>query len=88
MPSQSDISLRTATVHDCFLGSEYITLFFILLVSLWARSQIHVLVVQKALERYLLPDARQMVHELTEATGPGFRKLNDAVSLLPKSFRI
>ena len=34
---------------------------------------------QKALERFLLPDARQMVHELTEATGPGFRKLNDAV---------
>ena len=23
-----------------------------------------------------------MVHELTEATGPGFLKLNDAVSLL------
>ena len=43
---------------------------------------------QKALERYLLPDARQMVHELTEATGPGFRKLNDAVSSLPKSFHV
>lgn len=39
---------------------------------------------QKALERYLLPDARQMVHELTEAMGPGFRRLNDAVSSLPK----
>lgn len=39
-------------------------------------------VVQKSLERYLLPDARQMVHELTEATGPGFRKLNDAVSCM------
>ena len=36
--------------------------------------------VQKALDRYLIPDARQMVHELTEATGPGFLKLNDAVS--------
>ena len=54
----------------------------ILLVPLWA--QVHILVMQKALERYLLPDARQMVHELTEATGPGFRKLNDAVSSLPK----
>lgn len=43
-------------------------------------SDMHV--VQKSLERYLLPDARQMVHELTEATGPGFRKLNDAVSCL------
>ena len=39
---------------------------------------------QKALDRYLLPDARQMVQELTEATGPGFHKLNDAVSSLPE----
>lgn len=37
--------------------------------------------VQKALDRFLIPDARQMVHELTEATGPGFHKLNDAVGL-------
>lgn len=40
---------------------------------------------QKILEKYLLPDARQMVHELTEATGPGFRKLNDAVSPVPQT---
>ena len=45
----------------------------------------HVSVMQKALERYLVPEARQMVHELTEATGPGFRKLNDAVSPLPET---
>jgi hypothetical protein len=38
--------------------------------------------VQKSLDRFLIPDARQMVHELTEATGPGFLKLNDAVCLL------
>ncbi len=37
------------------------------------------LTMQKALDRFLIPDARQMVHELTEATGPGFLKLNDAV---------
>lgn len=35
---------------------------------------------QKALDRYLIPDARQMAQELTEATGPGFYKLNRAVS--------
>lgn len=50
-------------------------------------SHLHVFVMQKTLERYLLPDARQMVHELTEATGPGFRKLNDAVSPVPDVFR-
>lgn len=35
---------------------------------------------QKALDRYLIPDARQMAQELTEATGPSFYKLNRAVS--------
>lgn len=51
-------------------------------------SHVHALVLQKILERYLLPDARQMVHELTEATGPGFRKLNDAVSPVPQVFDV
>ena len=36
--------------------------------------------VQKALDRFLIPDARQMVHELSQTTGPSFHKLNDAVS--------
>lgn len=35
---------------------------------------------QKVLDRFLIPDARQMAQELTEATGPGFFKLNRAVS--------
>lgn len=78
-----DTSLgTTAITQDSFVGSG--TLNTPLHCLLMPHSHVHVLVMQKALERYLLPDARQMVHELTEATGPGFRKLNDAVSSLPK----
>ena len=37
---------------------------------------------QKALEQFLIPEARQLVQELHLSTGPGFRKLNEAVSQL------
>ncbi|DBA70503.1 TPA: hypothetical protein ACH3X2_011904 [Trebouxia sp. C0005] len=37
---------------------------------------------KNSVDRFLIPDARQMVHELAEATGPGFLSLNDAVAAL------
>lgn len=68
----NDTALRCVGIVSCNLNSPHF---------LPASGQ--VLVMQKALDRFLLPDARQMVHELTEATGPGFRKLNNAVRAWP-----
>ncbi len=34
---------------------------------------------QTVLDAFLYPDTRQMAAELSAQTGPGFRKLNDAV---------
>ena len=38
-----------------------------------------VCVLQTVLDAFLYPDTRQMAAELSAQTGPGFRKMNDAV---------
>ena len=42
-------------------------------------AAVPVCVLQTVLDAFLYPDTRQMAAELSAQTGPGFRKLNDAV---------
>ena len=37
---------------------------------------------QKALDQFLMPEARQLLDELQASTGPGFRRLNEAFASL------
>ena len=42
-------------------------------------AAVSVCALQTVLDAFLYPDTRQMAAELSAQTGPGFRKLNDAV---------